>query len=128
MSSTAPSKTALWLGWFLSVLAALPFVMSAGMKFSGSDTVVQGMGHFGWNAPMIPVLAILEAGSVLLYLAPPVAVLGGIVLTGYLGGAIATHLRIGEAVWMHLVIGLFIWGGLYLRHPRLRELIPYRRA
>jgi hypothetical protein len=98
------------------------------MKFSGAPAVVQGMAHFGWPETMIATLAVLEAGSVLLYLIPPVSVLGGIVLTGFLGGAIATHLRIGEAVYVHVLLGLFIWGGLYLRNPRLRELIPFRKG
>jgi hypothetical protein len=54
-------------------------------------------------------------------------VLGAIVLTGFLGGAMATHLRVGQPVYLHVVLGLLIWGGLYLREPRLRHLIPFRR-
>jgi hypothetical protein len=128
VSGVAPSKLALRSGWALSALAALPFVMSAGMKFAGIPAVVEGMAHFGWPQTMIFTLGILEAGSVLLYLIPPVSILGGIVLTGFLGGAIATHLRIGEAVYVHVLLGLFIWGGLYFRNPRLRDLIPLRKV
>ena len=64
----------------------------------------------------------------MLYLIPRLSILGAIVLTGFLGGAIATHLRIGEPVVMHIVLGLLIWGGLFLREPRLREILPLRKA
>ncbi len=117
-----------WTGRVMTVLAALPFVMSAAMKFMGGPQMVQGMSHFGWPEGMLITLGILEAGSVILYLIPQTAVLGGIVLTGYLGGAICTHMRIGEPVYVHVILGLFIWGGLYLREARLRELIPFRKG
>jgi hypothetical protein len=117
-----------WVGRGLTTLAALPFVMSASMKFMGGPQVVQGMGHFGWPESMLITLGVLEAGSVALYLIPQTAVLGAIILTGYLGGALSTHLRIGEPVYVHVVLGFFIWGGLYLRESRLRELIPLRKG
>jgi len=117
-----------WSGRVLTVLAVLPFVMSAGMKFMGGPQVLQGFSHFGWPENMLITLGVLEAGSVVLYLIPQTAVLGAIVLTGYLGGALSTHLRIGESVYIHVVLGLFIWGGLYLRESRLRELIPFRKG
>jgi uncharacterized membrane protein YphA (DoxX/SURF4 family) len=117
-----------WSGRVLTVLAALPFVMSAVMKFMGGPQMIQGMGHFGWPESMLITLGVLEAGSVVLYLIPQTAVLGAIVLTGYLGGALSTHLRIGEPVYIHVVLGFLIWGGLYLRDSRLRELIPLRKG
>jgi len=117
-----------WSGRVMTVLAGFPFVMSAVMKFMGGPQVVQGMSHFGWPETMLMTLGVLEAGSVILYLIPKTAVLGAIVLTGYLGGALSTHLRIGEPVYIHIVLGFFIWGGLYLRDSRLRELIPLRKA
>jgi hypothetical protein len=122
-----PTKL-VWLGRAFSLLAGLPFCLSSAMKFSMNAQVVQGMAHFGWPASLLIPLAILEAGSVLLYFIPRIAVLGGIVLTGYLGGAIATELRIGEPVYMHIVLGLLIWGGLYLREPRLHALLPVRKG
>jgi hypothetical protein len=128
MVSKNKAGVMVWSGRVMTVLAGFPFVMSASMKFMGGPQAVQGMGHFGWPESMLITLGILEAGSVVLYLIPQTAVLGGIVLTGYLGGAICTHLRIGEPVYMHVVIGLFIWGGLYLRDSRLRELIPIRKG
>lgn len=116
-----------WLGRIMSGLAALPFLMSAAMKFKGGEQMAQGWAHFGWPDAMMLTVAILELGSVVLYLIPQVSVLGAIVLTGYLGGAIATHLRLQEAVYLHVIIGVLIWGGLYLREPRLRSLIPLRK-
>jgi|SRR5665213_2651050 len=126
--TTKKADKMVWVGRGLTTLAALPFMMSAVMKFMGGPQIVQGMSHFGWPESMLITLGILEAGSVVLYLIPRVSVLGAIVLTGYLGGAICTHLRIGEAVYMHVVIGILIWGGLYLRDSRLRELIPIRKG
>ncbi len=121
------SKKALWTGRVFSALGALPFVASGIMKITAGAEMTKGMEHFGWPAQMIPVLAALELLSVIIYLIPKTAVLGGIILTGYLGGAIATHLRLGESVALHVVFGILIWGGLYLRETRLRSLIPLRK-
>jgi hypothetical protein len=123
----AKSSASTRMGWVFTVLAAAMFCMSASMKVIGSPQVLQMFGHLGWQEASLLPLAVLEALCVLLYLIPKVSVLGGIILTGYLGGAIATHVRIGEPVYLHVVIGLFIWGGLYLREPRLREILPLRK-
>ncbi len=89
--------------------------------------MMEGWTHFGWQESSITTIAVLELLSVVLYLIPQISVLGAIVLTGYLGGAIATHVRVGEAVYIHVAIGLLIWGGLYLREPRLRAILPIRK-
>lgn len=115
------------IGWILTVLAAAVFAMSASMKFTAGPPVLQMFGHLGWQPGALLPLAFLETACVLLYLIPRVSVLGAIVLTGYLGGAIATHVRLGEPIFLHIAIGLFIWGGLYLREPRLRELLPLKK-
>ena len=115
------------IGFVMSVLAVLPFVPSAIMKFTGSPQLVEGWNHFAWPANMVIPIAIIEAASVVLYLIPRFSVLGAILLTGYLGGAMATHLRLGEPVVMHVILGILVWGGLYLRDARLRELIPFRK-
>lgn len=120
------NKKALWAGRVITMLAALPFLFSFAMKLSGSPQVQEGMAHLGWPAAAIGTLAFLEALSMLLYLLPASSVLGAVVLTGYLGGAIATHLRIGEPVYLHVVIGVLIWLGLFLRDPRLHVLLPVR--
>ena len=126
MSKQAASKKAVLAGWVLSLLAAAVFCMSASMKLSQNPKAVTMMSSLGWQpADLIP-LAYLELTCVVLYLIPPIAVLGGIILTGYLGGAVATHLRLGQPVYLHVVIGLLIWGGLWLRESRLRRLVPLR--
>ena len=116
----------IWVSWLLSVFGLLPFLMGVFMKFLRGPQMLEGWNHLGWPESMITVIAILEALCVALYLIPQVSVLGAVLLTGFLGGAISTHLRIGEPVVMHIVLGVFIWGGLYLREPRLREILPIR--
>jgi len=124
----AASRRAVIAGWVISVLASLVFVFSASMKFMGSPDLAKGMEHLGlMKIPVIP-LAILELTCVAIYLIPPTSVLGAILVTGYLGGAMLTHLRVGEAVLVHIVLGLLIWLGIYLREDRLRALIPLRRS
>ena len=120
------SKTIIGLGRAMTALAALPFLVSCYMKLSGNIQMLRGGEHLGWSLDQMMKLGVLEAICVLLYLCPPVAVLGAVLLTGYLGGAISTHVRIGEPVSMHIGIGLLIWGGLFLRESRLRELLPIR--
>ena len=71
-------------------------------------------------------IGILELACTIIYVIPRTAVLGAILLTGYLGGAILTHLRVGEPIFLQVIFGVLIWGGLYLRDPRLRVLIPLR--
>lgn len=119
-------KTALWVGRLLTLAAALPFLPSAIMKLTGVQQVAQGFEHFGWPQSAMMTIGVLELTSVILYLIPPFSILGGIVLTGFLGGALATHLRIGEPVYFHVGLGVLIWLGLFLREPKLRELIPLR--
>ena len=102
--------------------------MSATMKFTKSPQAVDGMGKYGYHADQLFTLGCLEAGCTLLYLIPQTSVLGAMLLTGYLGGAVATHYRVGEPLWINAVmVGVFIWLGLLLREPRLRVLTPIRR-
>ena len=124
----AASKRAVIVGWVISVLASLMFVFSASMKFVGGPELAKGMEHLElMKIPVIP-LAILELTCVAIYLIPPTSVLGAILVTGYLGGAMLTHLRVGEAVFIHIVLGMLVWLGIYLREDRLRALIPLRRS
>jgi hypothetical protein len=98
------------------------------MKLFGGPPVVDAfVGKFGYQAPALPVLALVELSCAALYLVPRTAVLGAILVTGYLGGAIATHVRIGEVFAMPLLLGVIAWAGLYLRDERLQDLIPLRR-
>ena len=122
----AESRTIAWVGRVISVLPSLVFAISAFMKLKGGAEVMQGMAHLGLPESMIMPLAILEISCVVIYLIPATAVLGAILLTGYIGGAICTHLRVGDPFFLQIAIGVFVWLGLYLRESRLRELIPLR--
>lgn len=122
-----PSKKVVWTGRVVTVLASLVFLMSGAMKLIVHPKVVEGMKHLELPASFIRPLGVLEVLCVVIYLIPATSVLGAVLLTGYLGGAMLTHLRIGEPVFMHVFIGGFIWLGIYLREPRLRGLLPLRR-
>lgn len=121
------SDAKVWIGRGMTVLAALPFCFSSIMKFTGGPQMLEGWTHFGWPASLLTTVGVLELVCVMLYLIPQVAVLGAILLTGYLGGALSTHLRVGESIVIHVILGILIWGGLYLRDSRLREILPIRR-
>lgn len=116
----------IWIGRVLTGLVVAPFMMSAAMKFANGPQVAQGVEHLGWPPAMIIPLGVIEILCVLFYLLPPSSVLGAILLTGYIGGAIATHLRIGESPWLQVVLGVLVWLGLFLREERLAELLPIR--
>ncbi len=119
-------KWMLWTGWILSVLPVLVLLMSAAMKFMKPEDVVQGFGHLGWDVSLALWLGIVELACAILYLIPQTSVLGAILLTGYLGGAIATHVRIGDPYYVPAILGVVIWAGLWLRDTRIRALLPLR--
>jgi hypothetical protein len=118
------SKAVIWIGWLLSALPSLMLLFSACMKVVKPE----GIEHLGYPEHLALALATLEVGCTLVYLIPRAAVLGAILLTGYLGGAIATHARLLEMQFLAvpLVFGVLIWGGLFLRDHRVRALIPIR--
>jgi DoxX-like protein len=90
--------------------------------------VMQGFAQYGYPARSIPVVGILEVACAIVYLIPRTAVLGAILVTGLLGGAIASNVRINNPAFIApLILGVLVWGGLYLRDQRLRALIPLRR-
>jgi len=115
-----------WVGRVVSVLVALLFGMSSFMKLKGGAEVTQGMAHLGFPESLMMPLAILEISCVVVYLIPATSVLGAILLTGYIGGAICTHLRVGDPFYIQIALGMFVWLGLYLRENRLKGLIPLR--
>lgn len=126
------SKSARWAGRFLSGLVILFLLFDGGIKLVPLEIVTQTSGEIGLptDPSFARLLGILTLIGVVLYAIPQTAVLGAILLTGYMGGAIATHLRIDSPLFSHTLfgvyLGLLIWGGLYLREPRLRALIPFR--
>lgn len=128
-SPTPPaSKTMLWTGRVLGVLPIPLLLLSAAMKFMLPPEAAKGFAEMGWRQEQALGLGILELACVVVYLIPQTAVLGAILLTGYLGGAIATHMRITDypGVTIPVIMGILIWLGLYLRDSRLRALIPLR--
>ena len=123
----AASGRAVKAGWVISILVSLMFVFSATMKLMGGPELAKGMEHLELAKIPITPLSILELTCVAVYLISPTSVLGAILLTGYLGGAILTHWRVGDMFVVHIVLGMLIWLGIYLREDRLRSLIPVRR-
>jgi hypothetical protein len=127
-----PRRGAVRAGWALSGIAILFFLMDGGMKLSNLPIVAETSAQLGWPADLgtIYLLATLLLGSTLLYAIPRTAVLGAIVLTGYLGGAVATHVRVGSPLFSHVLFGVYlgviVWAGLWLRDPRIRALLPLR--
>jgi DoxX-like family len=98
------------------------------MKLVRAEGVVKGFEHLGYPEHLALALGVVEVGCTFVYLIPRTAVLGAILLTGYLGGAIATHARLLELQFLApLVLGVLVWGGLFLRDPRVRALIPVRK-
>jgi hypothetical protein len=121
------SKTALWSGWILSAIPVLLLVMSGTMKLLRVPQVAEGFKSLGWPEEYAFGLGILEVGCALVYVIPQTSVLGAILVTGYLGGAIATHVRLGQfGIVPQIGLGVFVWLGLYLRDRRLRALVPLR--
>jgi hypothetical protein len=109
------------------VLTALVFAFSATMKLLGGQALEDGMAHLGLPMDLVVPLAILELTCVAVYLVPRTAVLGAVLLTGYLGGAICTHLRVGDPFYVQIVLGMVVWLGIYLRDERLGSLLPLRK-
>jgi uncharacterized membrane protein YphA (DoxX/SURF4 family) len=125
---TAPaSKAMLWTGRVISALPVLMLFMSGAMKFTKSPQLAEVMAHLGWPDKFTIAVGITELTCTILYAIPQTSFLGAILLTGYMGGAIATHARIGEPFFIQAGIGVLVWLGLFLREPRLRALIPLRR-
>ena len=110
----------------MSVLASLMFVMSSFLKLKGGAEVTQGMAHLGLPESLMMPLAIVEISCVVIYLIPATSILGAILLTGYMGSAICTHLQVGDPFFAQIAIGILVWLGLYLRENRLKGLIPLR--
>lgn len=119
----------LWAGYVLSLWPAFVIVLSATWKLTRNPSYVAEFARIGWPESALAGLALLQLGCLLLYLIPRTAVLGAVLLTGYLGGAIAAYTRMGEPypVLVPLSTSLIAWAGIYLREERLRALLPFRR-
>ena len=128
---TAPvSKKRLWAGRIMSALPALFLLVDGIAKLAKPAPVVEGTVKLGYPETVIVPLGIILLTCTIIYVIPRTSVLGAILLTGYLGGAVATHVRVGDPLFTHVLfpvyLGVLIWGGLYLRDDRLPALIPLR--
>jgi hypothetical protein len=122
-------KKMLWTGRVISALPILFLLIDGIMKLVKPAIVVETTRQLGYPESTIVGMGIVLLASTVLYLIPRTAILGAILLTGYLGGAVATHVRIGAGLFpivFPVIMGVLIWGGLYLRDERLRALIPLR--
>lgn len=127
-----PSKTALRGSWVMSGIVILFMLMDSIMKFFQPEEVVTGTTELGFAVHHILSLGILGLFSILLYAFPKTSILGAILLTGYWGGAIATHMRLDNPLFSHLLfpvyLGILAWGGLWLRNETLRMLFPLKKS
>jgi hypothetical protein len=126
------TRLTLWMTWTGRVLSLVPvFILlsSARWKLTHNPWYVSEWARIGYAPGAINGIGLVQVGCVALYLIPQTAVLGTVLLTGYLGGAIASYVRIGEPypVLVPLTTCLLAWAGIYLREPRLRALLPFRR-
>lgn len=127
-SSATPSKAAQRSGWILSGLVIAFLVMDATMKLLALPVVTEASAALGWpnDAGTARLLGAILLSITALYAIRRTSILGAILLTGYLGGAVATHARIGSPLFTHILFGVYLgiaaWAGLYLRNPKLRDL------
>ena len=127
------TRTPQWMVWTGRVVSLIPIfvvLMSSRWKLTESPFYVREWGRIGWQTPALPFIASLQLGAIVLYLIPQTSVLGCVILTGYLGGAIASYVRIGEYYppLVPLTTAMLAWLGLYLREERVRALLPFRRS
>ena len=127
-TNSSPSKAAFWTGWVLTAIPSMMLLSGAVFAWMRSPQVVEGTSAVGWNPSLLPVLGTLEFVCVLLFVIPRTAVFGALLLTAYFGGAVATHVRIGQSTWYGAVImGIVVWAAMLLREPRLRSVLPLRQ-
>jgi len=127
--TTTTPKWMVWTGRVISALPVLMLIMSGTMKFHLGEENTANTIKMGWDPNIMPALGVVELGCALLYVIPQTAVLGAILVTGYLGGATGVHVRMAD--WSHVpipvVLGILVWVGLYLRDARIRQLAPIRK-
>jgi DoxX-like protein len=127
-TQTVPvSKKRLWAGRILSTLPILLLLFSGVLKLSKAAPVVQGFAQFGYPESLLLSIGIVEVACAVVYAIPRTSILGAILTTGYLGGATATNVRVGDpSFFLPVILGVLVWAGLFLRDDRLRALIPLR--
>ncbi|MCC5823425.1 MAG: DoxX family protein [Phycisphaerales bacterium] len=127
---TAARGKAFWAGWVLTALPALMLLFGAVNSILLTNNARDGLTEMGYPESTARPIGVVLLLCTVLYLYPRTAVLGAILLTGYLGGAVATHVRIEDPIVLGMVpviVGVFVWLGLYLRDPQIRSIVPWRR-
>jgi DoxX-like protein len=131
VTMNASDKKRLMTGYVLTTLVALFLAFDTVMKVLRLAPAVQGTTELGYPAGSVFAIGVIELVCLVLYLIPRTSVLGALLLTGYLGGAIATHVRVGSPLLGYTLFPIYVaamlWGGLYLREARLRALVPFRQ-
>ena len=128
LETAKSNRRSLWTGRFMSALPALLLLVDGVVKLV-KPAMMKGTVSLGYSEGVIVPLGIVLLTCTVLYLIPRTAILGAILLSGYLGGAVATHVRVGESVFnvvLPIVLGVLLWGGLWLRDDNLRRLVPVR--
>jgi hypothetical protein len=128
---TQPPKWMRWAGWVLTVLFTLFMLMDASMKVIKAQVVVETTTRMQLPESMILPIGVIELACLALYLWPRTAVLGAVLFTGVMGGAVSAHWRLGDPLFSHVLFGVYLgaamWGGLWLRDARLRSIMPLKR-
>jgi hypothetical protein len=126
-SKAEPSAALRWSGRIATTIVVLFLAFDVGIKLSGASAAVKGTTDLGFAASQLLPIALIELACFVLYLIPRTAPLGAVLFTGYLGGAIATHLRLGNPLFTHVLFPVYVaallWGGLYARDARIRKLV-----
>lgn len=122
-----PSKTSLWIGWIISGICILFLLFDAITKIIKEEHTIKACVQLGWPEHSIQGIGIVLLISTILYLIPRTSILGAVLLTGYLGGAIAIMIRAEQQLYFALVFGLLVWLGLYLRDKKLHAILPLRK-
>lgn len=128
MENSNPSKPILWISYIMSGLVILFMLMDSIMKFVKPQEVIEGTLALGFTEDHLITLGSLGLISTLLYIFPRTSILGAVLLTGYFGGAMATHVRLNNPLFTHILftayLGILMWGGLWLRNAKLKALFP----
>jgi hypothetical protein len=127
LTANSPSKGKLWTGRIMAGIVILFMLMDSIFKFIVSEDVIKGTTELGFSTHHLPILGTLGLISIVLYIYPRTEILGAILLTGYWGGAIATHVRLDNPLFSHILfplyLGILAWGALFLKNEKLRQLI-----
>lgn len=128
MENSNPTKAVRWISYSMSGLVIIFMLMDSIMKFVKPPEVIEGTLALGFTEDHLIIIGSLGLTSTLLYIFPPTSILGAVLLTGYFGGAMATHVRLNNPLFTHILftvyLGIFMWGGLWLRNTKLRALFP----